>query len=387
MQRMIVFGLLAILLALPGANSAATAAAPNALPSGFTRETLGAGLDSPTAMVFEKNGRIFVTEKSGAIRIVRPNGTLRAKPLHTFSVDVESERGLLGIALDPDYDTNGLVYVYYTTGTGAKRYSGTPENRVSRLKKRLNNKGYKERIILDHIPSTNGNHNGGDIHFGFDGKLYVSIGESGCCPNDAQDLDTVRGKILRINRNGTIPNDNPFYNTPGARQEIYAYGFRNPWRFTKRDSNQTYVVADVGAGTWEEIDSLQVGANYGWPRYEGPCPYNNLGCNPGAIDYGGTVPPVHWYNHGGGGETGTVIAGGVFAEGSNYPAPYAGAYFYGDTDGGWVHVLQMNANNQVTGQYAFDNNADSPVAFGRGPDGDVYVVNYGGSIFRYRYTP
>ncbi|MCC7164598.1 MAG: PQQ-dependent sugar dehydrogenase [Anaerolineae bacterium] len=382
-----VFGIVAILSALSVTSPMRAQSAPNTLPTGFTRETLGAGLNEPTAMVFENNGRILVTEKDGAIRVVRPNGTLRGKPLHTLSVNTYSERGLLGIALDPNYNTNKTIYVYYTTGPAAKRYNGTPENRVARLKKRKDGKGFKEKIILDHIPSTGGNHNGGDIHFGFDGKMYISVGESGCCPDDAQGLDTLRGKILRINSNGTIPSDNPFYNTPGARQETFAYGLRNPWRFTKRESNQTYIVSDVGAGTWEEINSLEPGGNYGWPQFEGPCPFSNPGCNPNTVNYGGTVKPAHWYHHSNGTETGTVIAGGVFAEDSNYPAPYANAYFYGDTNAGWVHAVTMDGNNQVTGQYDLDDDAGAPVAFGRGPDGNVYVVNFGGSIFKYVYTP
>lgn len=386
MKRIVVFGMLAVWFALLASSPATSQAAPNALPSGFTRQTLGAGLILPTAMTFEKNGRIFVTEKGGAIRVIRGNGTLRSKPLHTFSVDTFSERGLLGIALAPNYSTNGFIYVYYTTGENAKRWSGTPENRVSRLKKRNHNNKFKEKIIFDHIPANGGNHNGGDIHFGFDGKLYISVGESGCCPNDAQGLNTLRGKLLRINPDGTIPTDNPFYNTAGARQETYAYGFRNPWRFTPRDSNETYVVADVGSGKWEEIDSIEPGGNYGWPVYEGPCP-NNVTCDPNAVNYGSTIKPVHWYHHSSGAETGNVIAGGVFAENSNYPAPYANAYFYGDTGAGWVHVITMNASNVKTGYYEFDDDAGAPVAFGHGPDGNVYVVNYNGSIFKYVYTP
>jgi glucose/arabinose dehydrogenase len=385
MKRLLVVGALLCLLVLLAATPSATSAYRAGLPNGFTRVALGNGLVQPTAMVFEKNGRIFVTEKGGKIRVIKPNGKLRAKPLTTLSVNTFSERGLLGIALDPNYNTNGRIYVYYTTGPNAKRYSGTPENRVSRLKQRSDKSGFKEKIILDHIPSTNGNHNGGDIHFGFDGKLYISVGESGCCPHDAQELDTLRGKILRINPNGTIPTDNPFYNTPGARKETYAFGLRNPWRFGMRKSNQTYIVSDVGSGTWEEINSLVKGGNYGWPRYEGPCPSNNLNCNPNSVNYEETIAPKHWYGRSGP-ESGNVIAGGVFAENSNYPAPYANAYFYGDTGAGWVHVLTMDGNNNVTNRYDFDVNA-SPVSFANGPDGNIYVVNYDGVILKYVYNP
>lgn len=386
MKRMsLVLGIILLFVALVPAPRAANAAR-TALPAGFTRVALGSGLSGPTAMDFWGN-KIYVSEKGGAIRIIRENGTLKPAPFHTLSVNTLSERGLLGIALSPNFGSDRIMYVYYTTGTGAKKYSGSPENRVSRLKKSKNGP-IKEKILLDHIPSTNGNHNGGDIHIGFDGKLWISVGESGCCPNDAQGLTTVRGKILRINLDGTIPSDNPFFNTPNARQETWAYGFRNPWRFAMRQSNQSYVVADVGSGTWEEIDSLGEGNNYGWPMYEGPCPSSNLACNPNTVDYAGTVPPIHWYNHGGAGEVGNVIAGGVFAENANnYPAPYAGAYFYGDTGGDWVNVITLDGNNAKTGHYEFDDNIGSPVAFGNGPDGNVYVAShYGGVIYKYIYT-
>ncbi|MCC7165187.1 MAG: PQQ-dependent sugar dehydrogenase [Anaerolineae bacterium] len=361
-------------------------AARASLPSKFTRVTLGAGMAGPTAMVYVGN-KILVTQKNGAIRIIRANGTLKKKPFHQLSVSTEEERGLVGIALDPDYAANGSIYVYYTTGPGAKQYNGTPENRVSRLKKTANGK-IKEKIILDHIPSTGGMHNGGDIHFGFDAKLYVSVGDSYCCPGDAQKLDTLRGKILRINKDGTIPADNPFYNTPGARQETYALGFRNPWRFTKRASNQTYIVADVGAAKWEEVDSLAAGANYGWPLFEGPCPQTKPNCAPKKVDYGATTKPIHWYGHVPAPEYGPMIAGGIFAENSNYPAPFADAYFYADGGAQWVHVLTLDASNRVTGRYDFDKGVNFPVAFGRGPDGSVHVVAYGaGAIYKYVYTP
>lgn len=388
MKRLALCLVLVGLLALWGSPMPARAARA-ALPPKFSRETLGQGLSEPTAIGFA-GGRIFVTEKGGAIRLIRSDGTLRPRVYARFSVNTVSERGLLGITPDPNYASNQFLYVYYTTGPSAKNYSGSPKNRVSRIKKKVGKPGFREKILLDNIPSDAGNHNGGDIHFGFDGKLYIAVGDSGCgaCHAQAQTLDTLRGKILRINADGTIPADNPFYNTAGARQEIFAYGFRNPWRFGLRASNQSYLVADVGEGTWEEIDSLQPGANYGWNKYEGPCPTNNLNCDPNTVDYKGTVKPIHWYNHNSGSEQGNVIAGGVFAENSNYPAPYANAYFYGDTGAGWVHVLTLDSANNVTNTYDFDVDAGGPVSFGNGPDGNIYVVAYGaGVIYKYVYTP
>lgn len=386
MKRFLVLVLSALVLGGIASVPSPARAARTISPSGFTRETVAGGLIEPTAIAF-KGTRILVTEKGGTIRIVRPDGKLRKKPLHSFSVSTEAERGLLGITLHPNFGENGFIYVYYTAGPGAKKYSGTPENRVSRLKKPKGGGGYKEKIILDHIPADGGHHNAGDIHFGFDGQLYIAVGDSGCCPNDAQGLDTLRGKILRINEDGSIPPDNPFVHTGGARPETYAFGLRNPWRIAERAVNHTFIVTDVGSETWEEVNSLQAGANYGWPAYEGPCAIPNVDCDPNTVNYGSTVKPIHWYNHNTGNEIGSVIAGGVFAEDSNYPDPYANAYFYGDTGGGWVHVLTMDYDNNVTARYDFDE-VDSPVAFGQGPDGNIYVLSHSsGVIFKYTYAP
>jgi glucose/arabinose dehydrogenase len=358
-----------------------------ALPSGFSRVRVASGLDQPTAFTFASD-RILVTEKSsGRVRIVRPDGTVRRRPYVTLATSTNSERGVLGIAVDPNFTANPFVYVFYTTGPGALNYGGSPKNRVSRFAT-SNGVGTQEKILLDGIPSDAGNHNGGDIHFGFDGKLYIAVGDGGTFHDQAQVQDSLRGKILRINRDGTIPADNPFYVTnTGKRRAVFAHGFRNPFRFTGRESNQTYIVADVGQNTWEEVDALQAGGNFGWSDYEGPCPANDPRCDPGTTDFGGTIAPIHFYAHGGAGETGNVIIGGVFAEGSNYPSPYAGAYFYGDNGAGWVHALTMDASNVVTSRYDFDQ-LGCPVSFGVGPDGNVYVADIcSGTIDKYVYTP
>jgi glucose/arabinose dehydrogenase len=362
-------------------------AAGAAPPGGFSRVQVASGFDQPTAFAFERN-RIFVTEKStGKVKVVRADGTVRGNPYVTLKVSTNSERGLLGIAVDPDFTTNRYVYVYYTTGPGALNYGGSPKNRVSRFKS-SDGVGTQERILLDGIPSDAGNHNGGDIHFGFDGKLYIAVGDGGTFHDEAQVQDSLRGKILRINADGTIPTDNPFYATnTRKRRSVYAYGFRNPFRFTRRESNQTYIVADVGQSTWEEVDSLQEGANFGWNDYEGPCPANTPGCNPATTDFVGTIAPIHYYKHSGVGETGNVIIGGAFANDSNYPSPYAGAYFYGDNGAGWVHVLTMDSSNVVTNQSDFDQ-LGCPVSFAQGPDGNVYVADIcSGAIYKYVYAP
>ena len=395
--RLSLLGLAASLLSL-------TVSSAQALPTGWSLVPVASGLSQPTAFAF-KGAQIFVTEKaSGQVRVVRPDGSLRPLPLLTVNVSSQSERGLLGIALDPDFATNKLIYVYYTTGPGALGYTGSPKNRVSRFTF-VSGTGtaIDETVIVDNIPSDAGNHNGGDIQFGFDGTLYVAVGDGGTFHPDAQGLSTLRGKILRVYGDGTSPPDNPYRNQPGARRcgrptgpppgtgpckEIYAYGFRNPFRFSLRETNSSLIVGDVGEGTWEELDTLVSGGNYGWNTYEGPC-LTNVNCNPSTAPYPAELEyPIHFYNHGGAGETGQTIIAGAFAEnGSTYPPPYLGAYFYGDFSANWVHVLTMDANNAVTGQLDFAT-LTQPVCFRNGPDGNVYVLSYGnGALSKYVFTP
>jgi glucose/arabinose dehydrogenase len=374
------------------------------LPSGFTRVTVATGLSQPTAFAF-KGEKSFVTEKAtGSVRIVRPDGSVRPQPYVTVNVSAESERGLLGIAVDPHFATNRFVYLYYTTGPGALDYTGSPKNRVSRFTSVLGF-GTAETILLDNIPSDAGNHNGGDIHFGFDGKLYVAVGDGGQFHDDAQTLDNLRGKILRINPDGIPPDDNPHKHDLDARRcgrpggprpgsgpckEIYAYGLRNPFRFSFRSFNGSYVIADVGQNTWEELNVLVADGNYGWNGVEGPCPVpSNPNCDPNTTPYPPQFEfPIHFYNHSGIGETGQTIIGGAFAEnGSNYPAPYAGTYFYGDFSANWIHVLTMDPDNKVTNLLDFAT-LTQPVAFANGPDGNIYVLSFAdGALYKYVFTP
>ncbi len=398
-----VFGLsiIAVTSSLGPAPSAHAAGAT--LPAGFSRVTVASGFDQPTAFAF-KGGKIFVTEKaSGKVRVVRSDGSLRPLPYVTLHVSSESERGLLGIALDLDFGTNKFVYLYYTTGPGALGYTGSPKNRVSRFTT-VDGAGIDETIILDNIPSDAGNHNGGDIQFGFDGKLYVAVGDGGQFHDDALRLDSLRGKILRVNPDGRIPSDNPHKRDAGARRcgdpagvpsgsgpckEIYAYGLRNPFRFSLRPSNGSYIIGDVGQSTWEELDVLVADGNYGWDAVEGPCPFpGNPNCDPTTTPYPAPFElPIHVYNHSGAGETGQTIIAGAFAEnGSNYPAPYAGAYFYGDFSADWVHVLTMDMDNNVTGRLDFAT-VNQPVEFRSGPGGNIHVLSIGdGALYKYLYT-
>src|SRR6185503_10187713 len=194
------------------------------LPAGFT-ETEISGLSNPTAMEIAPDGRIFVCQQGGSLRVIK-NGVLLATPFLTLNVDPNGERGLLGITFDPNFANNNFIYVYYTV-------PATPRhNRVSRFTANGDVVVPGSEVILlelDNLTSAT-NHNGGAIHFGPDGKLYAGVGENATSAN-AQTLTNLLGKVLRINSNGTVPSDNPFVAAPGARGEIWAFGLRNPFTF------------------------------------------------------------------------------------------------------------------------------------------------------------
>src|SRR5262245_32056450 len=211
------------------------------LPSGFTETSLGGSLASPTAMTLAPDGRIFVCEQGGALRVIK-DGALLATPFLTVPVDSSGERGLLGVALDPDFAANGFVYVYHTTTTP------TTHNQVSRFTANGDVAvANSEVVILDLEPLSGAtNHNGGAIHFGPDGRMYVAVGENANPPN-AQSLATRLGKMLRIEADGSIPADNPLLDqTSGPNQAIWALGLRNPFTFTFERGSGRMFIDDVG---------------------------------------------------------------------------------------------------------------------------------------------
>jgi glucose/arabinose dehydrogenase len=229
------------------------------LPSGFAETRVATGLSSPTAMAFAPDGRLFVAQQGGELRVIR-NGALLTQPFLTVSVNSSGERGLLGVAFDPNFATNSFVYVYYTTST-------TPiHNRLSRFTASAANPDIVaagSEVQLLNLPNLSSatNHNGGAIHFGTDGKLYIAVGENANSAN-AQALNTTLGKLLRINADGTIPSDNPFLGqTTGMNQAIWAMGLRNPFNFAIDRTNGRIHLNDVGQDTWEEVNQGLAGSN------------------------------------------------------------------------------------------------------------------------------
>lgn len=351
------------------------AAGAGELPEGFTQSRFVSGLEDPTMMSFAPDGRLFVSEQAGALRVVK-NGRLLPKPFVDLSdkIEVSGARGLLGIAFDPDFENNGFVYVYYTRKATNKK---PPRNRIVRFTADGNvaARGSKRTIFeLDDL-SKHHNHNGGSMNFGEDGKLYVSVGDNNRSAN-AQTLRNLKGKMLRIGKNGEIPPNNPFYETAkGKNRAIWALGFRNPYSFAIQPGTGRMFINDVGEHRWEEIDEGKEGANYGWPRYEGP--------EESDPSYEG---PIFAYEHEGpAGTTGCAITGGAFynPETVKFPAEYTGHYYFADYCNGWIRRLDPESGTASDFKASSD---QAPVDLKVGDDGDLYFLSRNGSVQRIRYT-
>jgi glucose/arabinose dehydrogenase len=337
------------------------------VPSGFSVATIASGLSDPTAMEVAPDGRIFVAEQGGRLRVVK-NGTLLATPFVSLSVDATGERGLLGVAFHPNFPATPYVYVYYTTATSPIH------NRVSRFTANgdtaVANSGVNI-LDLDNL-STATNHNGGAIHFGPDGKLYVAVGENANSSN-SQTLSNRLGKVLRINADGSIPSDNPFFNSAvGANRAIWALGLRNPFTFAFQRGSSRMFINDVGASTWEEINLGVAGSNYGWPITEGPTSDTRF------------RSPFHAYRHDGS-PGGCAIAGGAFYNPTTaqFPAEFVGDYFFADLCGGWIRSLDVATKVAKS----FASGISNPVDLKVGADGSLYYLERGaGRVVRIRTT-
>src|SRR5580765_2168334 len=296
------------------------------LQTGFSESQFGgssASIPSPTAMAFAPDGRLFICQQTGQLRVIK-QGNLLPTPFLSVTVDSQGERGLLGVAFDPNFSVNNFVYIYYTT-------PGPPvHNRISRVTASGDVAAAGSEVVLFDLDnlSTATNHNGGAIHFGKDGKLYAGVGENANSSN-SQSLGTVLGKILRINSDGTIPTDNPFFaQTTGKNRAIWALGLRNPFTFNFQPGSGRLFINDVGEVTWEEVNEGAAGANYGWPTCEGVC----TSSQPLLTN------PIFTYSHAATG--GCAITGGTFYNpaASNFPASYVGKYLFADLCGGFVRL-------------------------------------------------
>jgi glucose/arabinose dehydrogenase len=342
------------------------------LPSGFAETQVASGLASPTAMAFAPDGRLFVCQQSGALRVIK-NGALLGTPFVTLNVDSAGERGLLGVAFDPAFANNNFVYLYYTATTP------TTHNRVSRFTANGDTAAPSSEFVILELDDLSGatNHNGGALHFGSDGKLYIAVGENANGLN-SQTLGNLLGKMLRINPNGSIPADNPFFNTAlGKNRAIWALGLRNPFTFDIQPGTGRIFINDVGQNTWEEINDGIAGSNYGWPDTEGST--NDPRFRSPLFSYGHTVSAT----------TGCAIAGGAFYNPltEQFPSEYVGDYFFADLCSGWIRRFDPAAGTAV----GFASGISSPVDLKVWSDGSLYYLARGsgsntGVVFKIQYT-
>jgi glucose/arabinose dehydrogenase len=364
--------LLAPILALLALAPAAHAGTP---APGFNDQLVTSGLTQPTAIAFLPGGRLLVTEKGG--RLVLVKGATTAT-LTNIPVCTASEMGLLGIALDPNFATNRFVYLYRTKPGSAGCGSSTGRfNQVVRVKMVGDSVQTGSLTqLLSGIRTVNGNHDGGALRIGPDKKLYVGVGDAGLgdvngSPGSStnpysQDLSALEGKLLRLELDGTPAAGNPFIGQPGARGEIFARGFRNPWRFGFDRQTGALWLGDVGQNTIEEVDIVTAGGNYAWPRCEGTLP---VGCQ-----QPGDIAPIFSYPHQGTGALGEAITGGEFA-GAGFGS-FQGDYFFGDYVASKLYRITPNAaRNGVTGAPSeFVTNAAGPVDIVFGPTGALYYA-------------
>ncbi len=296
---------------------------------------------------------------------------LLSTPFVSLTVNSTGERGLLGIAFDPNFASNQFVYLFYTATTPSIH------NRISRFTANgdVANTAVSEVVILDFDNLSATNHNGGALHFGVDGKLYAAHGDNAVGSN-AQTLNNLLGKVIRMNpvpdSTAQIPSDNPFLGTAtGKNRLIWALGLRNPFTFSVQLGTGLTYVNDVGEVTWEEINDARAGRNLGWPTTEGP--FN-----------GSTFPlftnPVYSYRHSGSTPSGCAITGGAFYNPAVpiFPASYIGRYFFAEFCSGWIYSIDPN-NPATATQFA--TTISYPVDLKVGPDGALYYLARGsGSV-------
>ena len=351
------------------------AVAVQAQPS-VTLQPVASGFSSPVGIANAGDGRLFVVEQAGTIRVFDGTRTLPTPFLDIRSI-VRSggEQGLLGVAFHPRYAENGFFFVNYTNSSGntvVARY------RVSATDPDRADAGSASQVLLIQQPYTN--HNGGQLQFGPEGYLYIGMGDGGNGndpQNRAQNPAELLGKMLRIDVDGgtpyAVPPSNPFAGVTGTRNEIWAMGLRNPWRFSFDRLTGDLWIADVGQGAWEEIDfqpaSSLGGENYGWRRMEG------THCNipPASCDDGTLVKPVVEYNHTGGA---CSVTGGYVYRGTRSPR-LNGTYFYADFCTGALFGATRDATGRLTSQRLLTTGFNVST-FGEDAAGEVYVASYGG---------
>ncbi len=324
--------------------------------------------------------RLFVVEKGGRIRVFPNEGDVIEFTTYldlSANLSTESEQGLLGLAFHPDFASNGQFYVHYSPNTSTSRIS-----RFTVAMGATSADVNSEQILMD-IPQPDTNHNGGQLAFGPDGLLYLAIGDGGGAgdpDNNAQNRANLLGTILRIDvdnpSNGLnygIPSNNPFLGESTIREEIFAYGLRNPWRMSFDPQTGDLWTGDVGQGAREEINIIQSGGNFGWKLFEG------TSCFSGDCDESGLVPPIFEYGHSNGDRS---ITGGYVYRG-NAISSLQGKYIYGDFVSGRIWTIDTDGSDNELLLASGLNIA----SFGTDSNKELYVCAFDGVIYAFREVP
>ncbi len=344
------------------------------LPPGFAISMVADQLTGPTALEFAPDGRLFVSLKEGQLRVVK-NGVLLSQPFLSVDTDTAGEHGLVGIAFDPNFSKNSFVYVYYVAKTPyihsrVSRFTAKGDVAIPGSEKVIVDLDDRGKSIF---------HVSGAIHFGLDGKLYIASGDNAGYPSsdNSQLLTNSLGKMLRLNADGSIPQDNPFYSSSNpVTQMIWSYGLRNPFSFSVQAGSGKILINDVGQSSWEEINEGSPGANFGWPKAEG------MSQDPKYVN------PLFTYAHGpyGSDTLGCGITGGTFYNPiiPQFPNEYVGKYFFLDYCNNWIHVL-----DPITGAVSSfgQDVGSSVVGMATAPDGSIYFMSeWTNSVFRLSFT-
>jgi len=345
---------------------------------GYKATTVVSGLEEPTDFRFLPDGRILFAEKGGAIKVAGENGQLQSTPLITLPTATDWARGLAAIEVDPDFEENGYIYVSYVRADNYQRLSRlTVTDPTAAV---LTVDPASELVLVQGTDPAGDDHHGGGLSFGPDGKLYWSVGDNVCCSvvdgSNSQDLSNIYGKVLRLNSDGSAPEGNPFPDADGVGKLIYATGFRNPFRLSFTPGGELLVV-DVGQATWEEVNLVTAGGDYGWPDAEGPC--NGIGtgsCStPSSYDN-----PIYAYRHTSGGNSITAVmayTGSDSGSGQN-------TVLIADFNQGWVKELTFNSDySSLVSERMFDVAAPgSTNQLIQRPDGSIYQLTYDGKLTR-----
>ncbi len=367
--------------ALPAAALASSSETGAPPPAAVALEPIAGGLERPLLVTHagDGSGRLFVVEQGGRVRIVR-DGRLLATPFLDLGSKLDSsggERGLLGLAFAPDYPRSGLFYVAHTAPgpmvrIARYRVSGDPDRAQP-----------EPLATILEMADPASNHNGGGILFGPDGMLWIGTGDGGSAGDpwdNARDLDSLLGKMLRIDVSGkryAIPLDNPFARG-GGRPEIWARGLRNPWRFSFDRATGELWIGDVGQYAWEEIDvedpKTGGGRHYGWKSMEGRhCFSPKTGCDPAGLEL-----PVHEYGH----DQGCSVTGGYVYRGKAIPA-LAGAYLFADYCKGTLWSLERRRDDGIAEVATLLETGLSISSFGEDEAGELYLCDHAnGAVHR-----